>query len=67
MGRLHRALGVALIGYPGHEAEARRIFLEGRRYGLSVPGFWFLTFVPSVVRRVVMKLQEVISQSGKRA
>ena len=67
MGKLHRALGIALMCYPGHEAEARAIFLEGWRYGLSVPGLWVLTFLPSLVRRLVMKLRNVIAQVGKRA
>lgn len=67
MGRLHRALGVALMCNPGHEAEARKIFLAGRRYGLSEPWFWLLTFFPSFLRRVFMKLQEVILRTRKRA
>lgn len=67
MGRLHRALGIALMCYPGHEADARAIFLEGRRYGLSVQGLWILTFIPSLARRVVMKVRESITQVGKRA
>lgn len=67
MGKLYRALGVALMCYPGHEAEARRIFSEGRRYGLLEPWFWLLTFFPSFLRRVFMKLQEVILQTRKRA
>ncbi|MDP3596882.1 MAG: hypothetical protein Q8S75_07825, partial [Nitrospirota bacterium] len=66
MGNLHRALGVAFMCYPGYEAEARKVFVEGRRYGLSVPGFWLLTFLPGFFRRVAMKLQEVILRIGKR-
>jgi len=67
MGRLNRALGVALMCCPGHEVEARRIFKEGQRYGLSVQWFWFLTFFPSVIRRVAMKIQQVMLQTRKRA
>jgi len=67
MGKLHRALGIALMCCPGHEAEARTIFLEGRRYGLSVPGLWMLTYLPSIFRRVAMKMHEVIRRIGKRA
>jgi len=60
MGKLHRALGVALMCNPGDEAEARRIFLAGRQYGLSEPWFVFLTFFPGFVRRVVMKVHEIV-------
>jgi glycosyltransferase involved in cell wall biosynthesis len=67
MKRLHRALGVALMCYPGHEAEARMIFREGSKYGLSEPGFCLLTFLPSLLRRVVMKVQEVVGRTRKRA
>jgi glycosyltransferase involved in cell wall biosynthesis len=67
MAKLFRALGIALMCYPGHEAEARRMFREGGKYGLSEPGFCFLTFLPTLPRRVVMKVQEVIGRSRKRA
>lgn len=67
MGRLHRALGIALMCCPGHEADARTVFIEGRRYGLSLHVFWILTFLPSLVRRVVMKMRESITRVGKRA
>lgn len=67
MGKLHRALGVALMCYPGHEAEARKVFVEGRRYGLSVPWLMLLTFLPSFFRRVAMKVQEVIFRIGKKS
>lgn len=60
MGRLHRALAVALMCHPGHESEARQHFVAGRRYGRPAHGFWILTFLPSLVRRVVMKLREFI-------
>lgn len=67
MGKLFRALGIALMCYPGHEAEARAIFSEGRRYGLSVRGFWVLSFLPNLVRRVIMKGRDFIARVGKRA
>ena len=65
MARLHRALGIALMCHPGHEAEARAIFSAGGRYGLAVPSLWFLTFLPSLVRRVAMKVQAVIRRLEK--
>lgn len=67
MARLHRALGIALMCYPGHEAEARAVFSAGGRYGLSVPGFQTLTFMPSLIRRVVMKVRGVLSNLRKKA
>lgn len=66
MAKLHRALGIALMCHPGHEAEARAVFSAGGRYGLSVPGLWLLTFLPSLVRRVIMKMQSVIGRIGKK-
>lgn len=60
MAKLHRDLGVALLCHPGHDAEARAIFRKGRRYGLSAPGFFMLTFLPSLLRRVVMKIRELL-------
>lgn len=66
MRKLHRTLGIALMCHPGHESAARAAFLDGRRYGLSVPGLWALTFFPSLVRRVVMKISEIVSRIGKR-
>lgn len=67
MRKLHRDLGVALMCHPGHEVEARAIFRAGLRYGLSVPGLWILTFLPNLVRRVVMKVQEIKLRAGKGA
>lgn len=60
MAKLHRALGIALMCHPGNESEARRSFVASGRYGLPVRGFWFLTFLPSVFRRVVMKLRQLM-------
>lgn len=60
MARLHGALGVALMCHPGNEAEARKSFTASRRYGRSAHGFWLMTFLPSIVRRVVMKLRELM-------
>ncbi|MGA6826493.1 glycosyltransferase family 2 protein [Nitrospira sp. NS4] len=62
MGKLHRALGVALMCHPGHDAEARQQFLASARYGLPVQGFWLLTFVPGIFRRVVMKLHRLVQR-----
>ena len=67
LAKLHRALGIALMCHPGHEAEARGVFSAGARYGLSVPGFQFLTYMPSIIRRVVMKVREVMSRVWKKA
>jgi glycosyltransferase involved in cell wall biosynthesis len=61
MGRLHRALGVALMCHPGNEGEARRCFAECRRYGVAVQALWLLTFVPSTLRRIAMKVREMVS------
>lgn len=61
MGRLHRALGLALMCHPGNEVEARRCFAECRRYGLAIQGLWLLTFLPSTFRRIAMKLREMVS------
>jgi GT2 family glycosyltransferase len=66
MARLHRALGIALMCHPGHEAEARSIFSAGGRYGLAVPCLWFLTFLPSQIRRVAIKVQAVIRHLQER-
>lgn len=60
MARLHRALGIALMCHPGHESEARTHFSAGRRYGRPAHGFWLMTFLPSMLRRVIMKLHELI-------
>jgi glycosyltransferase involved in cell wall biosynthesis len=67
MAKLHRALGIALMCHPGHESEARAIFSAGRQYGLSAPGFRILTYLPSFVRRIVMKVCEISREIGKRA
>lgn len=60
MARLHWALGVARMCHPGHEAEARMSFAASRRYGRPAYGFWLMTFLPSIFRRVIMKLRELI-------
>ncbi len=60
MVRLHRALGIALMCHPGHESEARKHFSASRRYGRPAYGFWLMTFLPSIFRRVIMKLRELI-------
>lgn len=60
VGRLQRALGLALMGHPGNEREARQCFAESRRYGLSVQDLWLLTFFPSILRRIAMKLRELV-------
>lgn len=61
MGRLQRALGLALMCHPGNEVEARRCFAECRRYGVAVRDLWLLTFLPSTLRRIAMKLREMVS------
>lgn len=61
MGKIHRALGIALMCDPGHDAEAREHFCACPRYGLSTRGFHILTFFPSIVRRIIMKLRELIN------
>ena len=66
MARLHRAFGIALMCDPGHEAEARAVFSAGKRYGLSAPGWWLVTFLPSLVRRVAMKVHAVIGRIENR-
>lgn len=60
MARLHGALAIALMCHPGHELEARQHFVASRRYGRPAHGFWILTFLPSIVRRIIMKLRELI-------
>jgi glycosyltransferase involved in cell wall biosynthesis len=61
MGRLQRALGVALMCHPGNEVEARRCLAECRRYGVAVQDLWLLTFLPSTLRRIAMKVREMVS------
>lgn len=60
MARLHRALGIALMCHPGHESEARKSFAASRRYGRPASGYWLMTFLPSLLRRVIMKLRELV-------
>lgn len=67
MVRLHRALGIALICHPGHEAEARSVLSAGKRYGLSATGLRLLTYMPGVVRRIAMKVYRVIMKIRKKA
>ncbi len=61
LARLHWALAVALMCHPGHDSEARKHFAASRRYGRPVHGLWVLTFLPSIVRRIIMKLRELIN------
>jgi glycosyltransferase involved in cell wall biosynthesis len=67
MVRLHRALGIALICHPEHEAEARSVLSSGKRYGLSAMGLRLLTYMPCVARRIAMKVYRVISKIRKKA
>lgn len=62
MGKLHRALGIAQMCDPGHDTEARAHFRESARYGLPAYGFCILTFFPSILRRVVMKLYRLMQR-----
>jgi glycosyltransferase involved in cell wall biosynthesis len=62
MGKLHRALGIALMCDPGHDVEAREHFQTSALYGLPSHGYKMLTFVPSLVRRIVMKLNRMIQR-----
>ncbi len=64
MGRLHRALGIALMCDPGHDTEARLHLRASARYGHPTNGFHALTFVPSLVRRVVMKLYRLLQKKS---
>jgi GT2 family glycosyltransferase len=67
MARLYRALGIALMCHPGHEAEARSVLSHGKRYGLWALGLQFLTYMPGLVRRIAMKVGRGISQIRKKA
>jgi hypothetical protein len=60
LGRLHRALGIALMANPGNEAAARASFSQSSRYGTPVAAFWLMSFLPEFPRRVALKLHDLM-------
>lgn len=64
MRRLHLALGIALMCHPGYEVEAREQFVACHQYGRRADGFWYLSWLPPICRRVAMKGRDLMPRWG---